>query len=103
MRFQKALLPAILAGGFAAEAAALNIPLHKKQSDVNRADAIKEAFTHSWEGYVKYAYGKDELRPVSNTGSNSRYLNIDILRVERVFPYQRVSAEMVGGLRWLTL
>ncbi|KAH0607684.1 uncharacterized protein H6S33_002718 [Morchella sextelata] len=72
MRFQKALLPAILAGGFAVEAAALNIPLHKKQSDINKAEAIKEAFTHSWEGYVKYAYGKDELRPVSNTGSNSR-------------------------------
>ncbi|KAI5809916.1 glycoside hydrolase [Peziza echinospora] len=37
-----------------------------------RRDAVKEAFKHSWDGYVKYAWGADELRPVSNTPGNSR-------------------------------
>ncbi|KAH8593366.1 glycoside hydrolase [Bisporella sp. PMI_857] len=37
-----------------------------------RADAVKEAFTHAWNGYYKYAFPNDELHPVSNGYSNSR-------------------------------
>jgi mannosyl-oligosaccharide alpha-1,2-mannosidase len=38
-----------------------------------RADAVKAAFVHAWTGYKKYAFPNDELHPVSNTFSNSRY------------------------------
>ncbi|KAK9480559.1 glycoside hydrolase family 47 protein [Lipomyces japonicus] len=31
----------------------------------SRLATVKEAFKHSWEGYKKYAWGHDELRPVS--------------------------------------
>ncbi|TVY53891.1 putative mannosyl-oligosaccharide alpha-1,2-mannosidase 1B [Lachnellula cervina] len=37
-----------------------------------RADAVKEAFTFSWNGYQKYAMGHDELHPISNSFSDSR-------------------------------
>ena len=37
-----------------------------------RADAVKEAFEHSWNGYFQYAFPNDELHPVSNTFGNSR-------------------------------
>lgn len=37
-----------------------------------RADAVKEAFQHAWDGYYKYAFPNDELHPVSNGFSNSR-------------------------------
>ena len=30
-----------------------------------RQQAVKRAFTHAWEGYKKYAWGHDELRPNS--------------------------------------
>ena len=37
-----------------------------------RAQAVVDAFRVSWDGYYKYAFPMDELRPVNNTGSNSR-------------------------------
>ncbi|KAK6543452.1 maturation of Asn-linked oligosaccharides protein [Orbilia ellipsospora] len=36
-----------------------------------RTDAIKEAYMHSWNGYMKYAYPTDELMPMSQKGGNS--------------------------------
>jgi mannosyl-oligosaccharide alpha-1,2-mannosidase len=38
-----------------------------------RADAVKEAFTFSWNGYKEYAFPHDELHPISNSFSDSRY------------------------------
>lgn len=38
-----------------------------------RAHAIKEAFQHAWDGYMKYAFPHDELHPVSNGYGDSRY------------------------------
>ncbi|KAJ5551744.1 Glycoside hydrolase family 47 [Penicillium sp. DV-2018c] len=40
--------------------------------DSAKADAVKEAFQHAWNGYVKYAFPNDELAPVSNGFTNSR-------------------------------
>ncbi|KAI7853781.1 glycoside hydrolase [Circinella umbellata] len=37
-----------------------------------RAEHIVNAFRHAWSGYRQYAWGHDELRPLSNTTSNSR-------------------------------
>lgn len=37
-----------------------------------RAQAVKDVFRVSWDGYYTYAFPSDELRPVSNNGSNSR-------------------------------
>ncbi|KAF3491261.1 uncharacterized protein GIQ15_00778 [Arthroderma uncinatum] len=39
-------------------------------ADENKPQAIKDAFTHAWKGYLKYAYPLDELKPVSNKGTN---------------------------------
>ena len=35
-----------------------------------RLEAVKAAMKHAWGGYVKYAWGSDEVRPVSKTGQN---------------------------------
>lgn len=43
------------------------------QTNQEKADAVKEAFKFAWDGYRKYAYPNDELRPVTNTPANSRY------------------------------
>ncbi|KXN71494.1 glycoside hydrolase family 47 protein [Conidiobolus coronatus NRRL 28638] len=32
-----------------------------------RRDKVKGAFLHSWSGYKKYAWGKDELKPLTNS------------------------------------
>lgn len=45
----------------------------RRESDSQRkADAVKEAFQHAWNGYMKYAYPHDELHPVSNGYGDSR-------------------------------
>lgn len=42
-------------------------------ADEDKPQAIKDAFSHAWKGYMTYAYPMDELRPVSNGGSNPLY------------------------------
>jgi len=34
---------------------------------VDRQAAVREAFLHAWNGYRTYAWGHDELKPVSKT------------------------------------
>lgn len=36
-----------------------------------RREAIKDAVRHAWDGYAKAAWGYDELRPVTHTGTDS--------------------------------
>ncbi|KAI9505470.1 glycoside hydrolase, partial [Coemansia spiralis] len=40
------------------------------QSDEERRDAVKAAMKHAWEGYRQYAFGDDELQPVTNRSNN---------------------------------
>ncbi|KAL3472021.1 mannosyl-oligosaccharide alpha-1,2-mannosidase 1B [Aspergillus californicus] len=55
--------------------AAASVPVfsdrHVARSD-SRADNIKEAFSHAWDGYYKYAFPHDELHPISNGYGDSR-------------------------------
>lgn len=34
---------------------------------VDRMEAVREAFRHAWKGYKAFAWGHDELKPVSKT------------------------------------
>ena len=36
-----------------------------------RASMVKDAMKHAWKGYRKYAFGKDELLPLSNGGQDN--------------------------------
>ncbi|KAE8144172.1 putative mannosyl-oligosaccharide alpha-1,2-mannosidase 1B [Aspergillus avenaceus] len=47
-------------------------PLAQTNIRNSRADAVKAAFVHAWDGYSKYAYPNDELHPISNGSGNSR-------------------------------
>ena len=38
---------------------------------LNRRDAVKASFTHSWEGYKNHAWLKDELTPISGESKNT--------------------------------
>ncbi|GAA5834942.1 hypothetical protein JCM11251_002067 [Rhodosporidiobolus azoricus] len=41
------------------------------EEETLRRDWVKRAFMHAWSGYSKYAYGHDELSPVSNLWSDN--------------------------------
>ncbi|RAH50276.1 glycoside hydrolase family 47 protein [Aspergillus brunneoviolaceus CBS 621.78] len=46
--------------------------LRTEEKAQSRADAVKEAFSHAWDGYYQYAFPHDELHPVSNGYGDSR-------------------------------
>ena len=41
-----------------------------------RADAVKQTFQVSWDGYYKYAFPHDSLRPVRNRFYDDRYVTL---------------------------
>ena len=63
-----------------------------------RADAVKEAFTHAWNGYYTYAFPNDELHPVTDTFGNSRCVRSNL----KTRNYGLPRAEMPGALAPLT-
>lgn len=36
-------------------------------SEVDRLEAVRDAFRHAWKGYKEYAWGHDELKPISKS------------------------------------
>nr|XP_020454879.1 endoplasmic reticulum mannosyl-oligosaccharide 1,2-alpha-mannosidase-like [Monopterus albus]XP_020454880.1 endoplasmic reticulum mannosyl-oligosaccharide 1,2-alpha-mannosidase-like [Monopterus albus]XP_020454881.1 endoplasmic reticulum mannosyl-oligosaccharide 1,2-alpha-mannosidase-like [Monopterus albus] len=40
-----------------------------KESDASWLEAVREAFRHAWKGYKDFAWGHDELRPISKSYS----------------------------------
>lgn len=34
---------------------------------VDRLEAVRDAFRHAWKGYKDYAWGHDELKPISKS------------------------------------
>src|SRR5690348_14443854 len=38
---------------------------HRDNGDLREAARVKHEFLHAWDGYVKYAWGHDELMPLS--------------------------------------
>jgi mannosidase alpha-like ER degradation enhancer 2 len=53
------LFPAVVVS--TARAASTHVPSEKEM-----AKQVREQFLHAWDGYHKYAWGHDELRPLSN-------------------------------------
>ncbi len=60
-----ALLFAVLCPAFAQEASSAAPPLTDAQKAQMAAD-VRGQFLHAWEGYRKYAWGHDELMPLSH-------------------------------------
>ncbi|KFY22953.1 hypothetical protein V493_06202 [Pseudogymnoascus sp. VKM F-4281 (FW-2241)] len=64
-----------LASGLSLATVAVAAPqrcAQRQEDSAARAAAVKEAFQFAWEGYYKYAFPNDELRPVTNGFTNSR-------------------------------
>ncbi|KAI1900538.1 hypothetical protein AGOR_G00050960 [Albula goreensis] len=47
---------------------------------VNRLEAVTEAFRHAWKGYKEFAWGHDELKPVSK--SYSEWFNLGLTLID---------------------
>src|SRR5271156_3863991 len=38
-----------------------------READAEMANRVREEFRHSWDGYKKYAWGHDDLKPLSKS------------------------------------
>lgn len=52
----------------------LQLPHNQKQA------AVVKAFQHAWRGYKKYAWGKDELKPISK--ESNEWFNLGLTLVD---------------------
>ncbi|XP_041816194.1 endoplasmic reticulum mannosyl-oligosaccharide 1,2-alpha-mannosidase isoform X2 [Chelmon rostratus] len=43
------------------------VPLEVSAGAVDRLEAVRDAFRHAWKGYKDYAWGHDELKPISKS------------------------------------
>ncbi|CAO3629932.1 unnamed protein product [Cunninghamella blakesleeana] len=68
----KYLFSFILFGTLIKAAPTNNEPFIDPSKNVSRAQEVKNAFLFAWHNYELYAFGKDELRPVTKDYTNSR-------------------------------
>ncbi|XP_017782611.1 PREDICTED: mannosyl-oligosaccharide alpha-1,2-mannosidase IA-like isoform X2 [Nicrophorus vespilloides] len=47
------------------------VPYINETEILRRRDKIKEMMKHAWDNYVRYAWGKNELRPISKRGHSA--------------------------------
>jgi hypothetical protein len=60
-----------------------------------RANAIRTAFVHGWQGYNSYAFPHDTLKPLTNASLNDRYS----ISVSTTGPLQHTKTFVeVGGV-----
>ncbi|KAL2257758.1 hypothetical protein VTK26DRAFT_9219 [Humicola hyalothermophila] len=65
-------LALLVVAGHGAVSAPQNHPKPRYTVNQHRADAVKQAFQTSWDGYYKYAFPHDSLRPISNSFLDDR-------------------------------
>lgn len=66
-----------------------------------RAQAVKEAFVWSWEGYRKYAWGYDQLLPLSQRGEDWFGLGLTITDSMSTMWIMNLTEEFNAGRDWI--
>jgi mannosidase alpha-like ER degradation enhancer 2 len=63
------------------------------QGDARMAQRVREEFLHAWNAYKRYAWGYDELRPLSKSGRNWHAASL------RMTPVDALDTMILMGLR----
>lgn len=66
-----------------------------------RKAAVKAAMKHAWNGYKKYAWGSDNLMPISNKGSNSFEIGATIIESLDTLWIMDMKDEFYEGRDWV--
>lgn len=51
------------------------------RTDTNKANAVKDAFSFAWKGYIDHAFPHDSLKPVDNSYTDDRSVSRQLPRV----------------------
>lgn len=70
-------------------------------AQTQRQRKVKEAFAHAWLGYKTYAWGKDELEPVSRRGIASYGMGLTLIDSLDTMILMGFEADVSQALRWI--
>jgi len=82
------------------------VPPHVNLNDDSpvRREAVRKAMAHAWQGYKSYAWGKDELKPISRTYKNwvGTGIGLTILDSMSTLIIMDMKTEFIEALDWVT-
>ncbi|KAL1528883.1 hypothetical protein AB1Y20_010206 [Prymnesium parvum] len=78
-----------------------SIPVDGAQAAAQKRRAVVGALRHAWAGYVKYAWGADELKPLGKTSSNWIGQGLTILDSLDVLWLAGMRDEFARGVEWV--
>ena len=73
----------------------LKLPLNEQQN------AVVEAFQHAWKAYKKYAWGKDELKPISRESHEWLELGLTLVDSLDTMWLMGLSHEFDEARKWV--
>lgn len=69
------------------------------------ARAVIEEFLHAWEGYVRYAYGADQVMPLSKKPNDffvpGHSIGLSIIEALDTFYVMHLDDQLRDGVRWI--
>ncbi|XP_047237884.1 mannosidase, alpha, class 1B, member 1b isoform X3 [Girardinichthys multiradiatus] len=74
---------------------------HSQDSETSRIEAVREAFRHAWKGYRDYAWGRDELRPISRSYSEWFGLGLTLIDALDTMWILGLKQEFEEARRWV--
>ena len=75
-----------------------NVDMHTKAF---RRQAVVNAFRHAWSGYRKYAWGKDEFKPVSRTSNEWLGLGTTLVDSLDTLWLMELTDEFAEARKWV--
>ncbi|XP_034027212.1 endoplasmic reticulum mannosyl-oligosaccharide 1,2-alpha-mannosidase-like [Thalassophryne amazonica] len=72
-----------------------------KDADTSRLEAVRDAFRHAWKGYKDFAWGHDELRPISKSYSEWFGLGLTLIDALDTMWILGLKAEFEEAKAWV--
>ena len=69
--------------------------------DSTRSNAVRDALKHAWNGYKRYAWGKDELKPLSKQGRDWLGLGLTLIDAMDTLHIAGLKDEFDEGREWI--
>jgi Glycosyl hydrolase family 47 len=69
------------------------------------AQQVRDEFLHAWQGYKRFAWGYDEVKPISGSGSNffisTHSFGLSIIEALDTLYIMELDDELHAGVEWL--
>ena len=78
-----------------------SLPVSGSEASESKRAAVVGAIRHAWGGYVKYAWGADELKPISKRSTDWIGLGLTILDSLDVLWMAGLTDEFTKGVEWI--